>query len=283
MKSMLSLDVTSEVDVFRTSNPAIQANRIYGGQLLAQSLEAAHRTVDDERPVHSMHGYFLRMGKVDVPIDFRVERLTDGRTLAHRRVEAVQESRTLFTSTFSFHSLEPGIAHQADMPAVPPPDTWVDAKTAMPGPMRSVEWEVRPVLGDGTDLPQGAQERGRRAVWMRFTGEVRDDPAFHQAMALFISDSTLFVSALSVHGMNGAVLAMPGTLVTSIDHSFWWHAPGRIDEWMLLVSESPQADNGRGFIHVSVYRQDGTLVASGAQELLIRIPGIGPESAADAD
>ena len=179
----------------------------------------------------------------------------------------------LYTATYSFHALEPGIAHQADMPAVAGPESGADARTAMPGPMGTEEWDVRPVLGDGTAVPSGKAEKGRRAVWMRYRGPVRDDATFHQAMVVFISDSTLFTSALSVHGLNRDVLGLPGTLVTSIDHSLWWHAPSRIDEWLLLVSESPQADNGRGFIHVSVFRQDGTLVASGAQELLIRIPG----------
>lgn len=267
------LDLTAEEgskDHFIGPNDQMLPDRIYGGQILAQALKAARLTVEGDRPVHSMHAYFIRGGAPGTPLEYQVERLSDGRTLSHRRVQALQTNRILYSSIFSFQENEPGLVHQGDMPSVPGPDE-VSPGQAQTLPATELGgFEVRPVLGD--DAAQlGGKEFGRRAMWMRVSGDVPDDPAFHQQALAFASDFAIFLTSMEIH--NVVFGQSPrGTLITSLDHALWWHSTPRVDEWLLLVQEAPQAGNSRSMNAAYFYTPDGKLVASVAQEILFRVP-----------
>jgi acyl-CoA thioesterase II len=250
--------------------------RVFGGQVLAQSLAAAQRTVDAARPVHSLHGYFLRAGDSGEPITFAVDRLRDGRSFSARRVQALQFGRPILSMIASFQSPAEGVEHQLPMPEVPGPealpsisDRYAGVNTASgrywtrqrPMDLRHVE---QPIY-----LEPDPHRSTHQAVWMRAVGRLPDDPALHAAVLAYASDYSLLETVLRAHGLSWS---QPGLKAASLDHAMWWHRPCRADEWLLYVQDSPSAQGARGLGIGRLYSEAGVLVASVAQEGMLRVP-----------
>lgn len=251
--------------------------RVFGGQVLAQSLIAAMRTVDESREIHSMHGYFLRAGDAEAPITFGVQRLRDGRSFSARRTHAYQNGLPILSMIASFQEPDGGISHQDTMPeGIPEPEslpTTADLLGALDHPVARAWAYDRPFDIRHIDPPlyltnDGAQEP-RNAVWMRSLDPLPDDPTLHRAALAYASDYTLLESILRPHGLSWI---RPGMSVASLDHAMWWHRPVRVDEWLLYVQNSPSASGARGLATGRIYSRDGTLVASVAQEGMVRVP-----------
>lgn len=267
-----------EVNIYRGQNRDIGTGRVFGGQVFAQALVAARRTVDDAREAHSVHGYFILPGDLKAPIVYFVDRLRDGTSFTTRRVTAIQHGRAIFNLSASFHIAESGVEHQGPMPQVVPADglvTELDLITSMaariPDALRAVLTQERPI--DFRPVapvdPYDPQKREPvRHVWFRAYGTLPDDPHIHQALLAYASDHGLLGTALLPHGLS---LWSPGMQLASLDHSLWMHRPFRVDEWMLYSMDSPVSAGARGFVRGSIYSQDGTLVASVAQEGLMRL------------
>lgn len=274
----LDLDVVGP-DSFRGSSPRTGWPRIFGGLVVAQALVAASRTVEARTP-HALHGFFMRPGDPAVPTDFSVTRLRDGRSFATRHCVALQHGLPIFTLTASFQRAENGFDHQTPMPDVPPPEALPNEAEILarfgahlPSGIhaylgREHPIELRPVSLDCFTAPPGLR-RGAptQQVWMRARGALPADPAIHRAVLAYLSDLTLLETALVAHGRS---LFEPGLQVASLDHSLWFHRPARVDEWLLYAQDSPNASGARGLARGSIFAQDGTLVASVAQEGLIR-------------
>jgi acyl-CoA thioesterase-2 len=250
--------------------------RVYGGQVLAQSIVAAERTIPDGRSVHSMHGYFLRPGDASKGITFSVDRIHDGRSFSTRRTQAFQEGVPIFSMIASFQDEDPGIEHQAEIPDdVPGPDELPDLEDHLAGlhPVSKRLFIDRPLDLRHVPSPIYLTVQGdrvpRQAVWMRTRRQIPDDPATHRAALAYLSDMTIQESILRAHGV---AWATPGLKVASLDHAMWWHRPGRVDDWMLYVQESPSARGGRGLATGRIYSRDGMLLASVAQEIMVRVP-----------
>ena len=280
--SMLSVidlsasDARTTEDIFTGASQSMPLGRVYGGQVLAQSIVAASRTIPDERTVHSMHGYFLRPGDSAKGITFSVDRIHDGRSFSTRRTQAYQEGVPIFSMIASFQDEDPGLEHQEAMPDdVPAPDDLPDVESHLQGlhPMSKRLFTDRPV--DLRHIPSpiyvaaDAARSHRQAVWMRVRRPIPDDPAIHRAALAYLSDLTIQESILRAHGVSWAT---PGLKVASLDHAMWWPRFGRVDEWMLYVQESPSARGGRGLATGRIYAADGTLLASVAQEIMVRVP-----------
>jgi acyl-CoA thioesterase-2 len=250
--------------------------RVFGGQLLAQCLVAASRTVPADRPVHSLHAYFIRGGELTEPLTFEVERLRDGRSFATRRVQVVQRGRPIMSMISSFQEPEDGLGHQDDMPDVPPPEEVPRLAERFAGqrhPGADYWTRPRPVdlrhVEGPVFLDAGPGRLARQAVWMRVDGELPEDPGLHAAALAYASDYTLLEPVLRRHGVPWVE---PGLRVVSLDHAMWWHRPARADEWLLFVQDSPAAGGSRGLCRGRFHRQDGTLVCSVVQEGLFRLP-----------
>ena len=266
-----------EVDIFRGRSPEGESRqRVFVGQVAGQALVAAGRTVPADRPVHSLHAYFIRPGDPAVPLIYLVERVRDGRSFTTRRVSAVQHGKTIFTLSASFHHDEPGIEHADPMPAVPPPDAV--APTA--GRMEKVfgpsvhEWfgggpiDIRyigPLTFEAERDP--ALRTTRNLVWLRADGELPDDPLLHVCLMTYASDMTLLDSVLLPHGLSWTD---GRTTAASLDHAMWFHGPFRADRWLLYAQDSPVARGARGLARGEVYTSNGELVVSVVQEGLIR-------------
>ncbi len=283
--SMLSVidlsasDARTTEDIFTGASQSMPLGRVFGGQVLAQSIVAASRTIPEERIVHSMHGYFLRPGDSTMGITFAVDRIHDGRSFSTRRTQAFQEGVPIFSMIASFQDEDPGLDHQTPLPeGVPAPDELPDIESHLKGlhPMTKRLFTDRPVdlrhvpspiyvTVDGERVP-------RQAVWMRIRRRIDDAPAVHRAVLAYLSDLTIQESILRAHGVSWATR---GLKVASLDHAMWWHRFGRVDEWMLYVQESPSARGGRGLATGRVYAADGTLLASIAQEIMVRVPDTG--------
>ncbi|MEU1970584.1 acyl-CoA thioesterase II [Microbacterium sp. NPDC019599] len=263
-------------DIFTGVSQPMPLGRVYGGQVLAQSIVAAERTIPDGRNVHSMHGYFLRPGDSSEGITFAVDRIHDGRSFSTRRTQAFQEGVPIFSMIASFQDEDPGIEHQEPMPdGIPRPEELPDLEDHLTGlhPMSKRLFLDRPVDLRHVPSPiylsvEGGHEP-RQAVWMRARSPLPDDPAVHRAALAYISDLTIQESILRAHGI---AWTRPGLKVASLDHAMWWHRPGRVDEWLLYVQTSPSARGGRGLATGRIYTSDGVLVASVAQEIMVRIP-----------
>jgi acyl-CoA thioesterase II len=266
-------------DRFTGLSPHNGWRRVFGGQVLAQALVAAERTVVDRQP-HSLHAYFLLGGNPKKPILFEVERLRDGRSFTTRRVVARQDGMAIFVMTASFHGQETGLDHAAPPPAAPPPAACAspyEAVDMLEAPSRfrmkgmlDTTWpiEYRP-----TDLSRYAPEAKRetgQSFWTRIGERLPDDPALHRAALLYLSDMTLLDVALRPHGMT---LYDHRLQVASLDHALWFHRPARADEWLLYAQDSPNAANATALVRGLLYAADGTLVASVAQEGLLRRRG----------
>jgi acyl-CoA thioesterase-2 len=263
-------------DIFTGVSQRMPLGRVYGGQVLAQSIVAAERTIPEGRSVHSMHGYFLRPGDASSGITFSVDRIHDGRSFSTRRTQAFQEGVPIFSMIASFQDEDPGIEHQAQMPdGVPDPEDLPDLEDHLAGlhPVSKRLFTDRPVdlrhVPSPIYLTVQSERVPRQAVWMRTRRAIPDDPAVHRAALAYLSDMTIQESILRAHGV---AWATPGLKVASLDHAMWWHRPGRVDDWMLYVQESPSARGGRGLATGRIYSRDGMLVASVAQEIMVRVP-----------
>mgnify|MGYP000536242754 CR=1 FL=1 len=266
-----------EHNLFRGTSPSYGWQRVYGGQVLGQALVAAVRTVEEERVAHSLHAYFLIGGDPDHPILYDVERIRDGGSFTTRRVRAIQHGRPIFAMSVSFHKAEPGFDHQSSMPDVPPPEDLPNEQelrnrmlAQLPENMKSYWLHERPIEMRPVDIARYLDRRKSEPVqriWMRANGQLPDDPKLHQCVLAYASDFTLLDTALIAHGK---LLFDSDIQLASLDHAMWLHRPVRADDWLLYVQDSPSAHGARGFCRGSVYTRDGTLVASTAQEGLMR-------------
>jgi len=265
-----------EVNLFRGRSPQAGWQRVFGGQVIGQALVAALRTVEN-RPPHSMHAYFLLPGDPKVPIIYDVDRIRDGRSFITRRVVAIQHGHAIFTMAVSFHGDEPGLAHQAKMPDVPKPEELPSeaeikekALPHMPEPMRRYYERERPIELRPVEFSRYLGVKSEDAkfhVWIRATGPLPDDPAIHQCVLAYASDMTLLDTALVPHGRT---LFERAFMAASLDHALWFHRPFRADDWLLYAQDSPNLSGARGFSRGLIFARDGRLVASVAQEGLIR-------------
>jgi acyl-CoA thioesterase-2 len=264
-----------EDNLFRGRQPATRLQRVFGGQVAAHALVAAERTVESRYVIHSLHSYFLRPGDTSVPIVYDVEDVREGRSFATRRVIARQHGRPIFAMTLNFQVPEEGLEHQDTMPVVPPPEECVSLAEATPGSGRDSEdwqreWAALEARFIGDSRPGGAFEDAPTAtqrLWIRVAGELPDDPLMHTAAFTYASDMTLLAASLVPHGR---YIGSEGMQAASLDHTIWFHRPFRADEWWLYDQTSPSASGGRGLALARVFTQDGRLVASVAQEGLIR-------------
>lgn len=266
-----------EQNLFRGRSPEIGWQRVYGGQVLGQSLIAAMRTVDPDRTAHSLHAYFLVGGDPRHPIVYEVERVRDGGSFSTRRIRALQHGRQIFNMTVSFHVAESGYGHQNRMPVAPDPETLPSSAELMrqlvdklPENMRKYWSRELPIDMRPVDLSRYLSREPREAqqtIWMRANGRLPDDAGLHQALLAYASDFTLLDTALIAHGK---LLFDADIQLASLDHSMWFHRPFRMDDWLLYVEDSPSAEGARGFCRGSIYARDGRLIASVAQEGLMR-------------
>lgn len=269
----------SVADIFVGRSQPMPHGRVFGGQVLAQSMMAAGRTVADQpgdapRPIHSLHAYFIRAGDASHPIRFAVERLRDGNSFSVRRVHAMQYGHTILSMTASFQTVAEGLDHQAPMPAAPNPERL---------PTEREDWErhiedpseylrERPIdqrhVEDILVFEPGPQRAAEQKVWMKCLRELPQDPLLHAAVLAYASDSTLLESILRRHGM---IWSDKRLRVASLDHAMWFHRPVHADQWMLYDQDSPSASGGRGLSLGKVFAADGTLVATVAQEGMVRV------------
>jgi acyl-CoA thioesterase-2 len=263
-------------DIFTGVSQSMPLGRVYGGQVLAQSIVAASRTVAPGRIAHSMHGYFLRPGDASQGITFAVDRIHDGRSFSTRRTQAFQDGVPIFSMIASFQDDDPGLEHQEPMPdGIPAPDELPAVEDTLTGlhPMSKRFYTDLPV--DLRHIPSPiyvsveGEHEPRQCVWMRARRPIGDDPDLHRSALAYLSDLTIQESILRAHGV---AWSTPGLKVASLDHGMWWHRPGRVDEWMLYVQESPSARGGRGLAQGRIYARTGELLASVAQEIMIRVP-----------
>lgn len=262
---------------FTGTTPHQRHRRVFGGQVLAQALAAASRTVQEGRPAHSLHAYFIRPGDVDEPITFSVETLRDGRSFSVRRVLAEQRGKAILALTSSFQEPAEGVDHQVAMPeGIPGPEelpTTADVMGDIRHPVAE-EWSwARPFdirhVSPAIYLDPAAEATNTNMVWMRTFTPLADDPRLHLAALTYASDYTLLEPVLRQHGV---AWVQPGMSAASLDHAMWFHRPARVDEWLLYVQHSPSAQGARGLGQGSVFTREGLLVASVAQEGMIRLP-----------
>ena len=270
-----------EENLFRGQSQDLGWGTVFGGQVLGQSLSAAVQTVPAERHVHSLHAYFLRPGDVAKPIVYDVDRIRDGSSFTTRRVVAIQSGKPIFNLAASFQKVEEGLEHQDAMPDAPPPESVpteqerVAAYAArLPRFIRERAasehaFELRPV-GPADDPFLPSKRPPERMVWLRATSRLPDDPALHHYLLAYASDHSFISTSLLPHGVTWLT---PGMQVASLDHVMWFHQPFRVDEWLLNVMDSPAAHGARGLVRSRVFTQSGRLVASTAQEGLIRQRG----------
>ena len=268
-----------EVNIFRGRSPDERVQRVFGGQVAGQALVAAGRTVPEDRPVHSMHAYFIRPGDPTVPLVYTVDRVRDGRSFTTRRVTAIQHGKPIFTLSASFHLPEPGLEHAMPMPAAPPPgelrsnaERLAEAIGApLPPHLRESPIELRSAGPLSIELARDpslrAAEDHSNLVWVRVTEELPDDPLLHVCLMTYASDMTLLDSVLSGHGLSWLDGSTSGA---SLDHAMWFHRPFRADRWLLYAQDSPVASGARGLAHGEVFTAEGELVVSVMQEGLIR-------------
>jgi acyl-CoA thioesterase-2 len=266
-----------DLDLYRGHNEPNRPGRIFGGQVAAQALMAAGRTIGDML-AHSLHGYFLRAGDPDVPVIYTVDRIRDGRSFATRRVVASQRGKAIFNMSTSFHKEEDGPEHQMEMPDAPDPETletWSDLLVAFwqkaPESVRRT-WKptARPIDMRSVDTPVylgGEPKGGTNLIWFRTSGPVSDDPFLHQCILTYATDFSLIDSMLRHHKGPGSARSL---MTASLDHAVWFHTHLRTDEWLLYAQDSPVAHGARGYARGNIFTRDGRLVASAVQEGLIR-------------
>lgn len=265
-----------ELNLFRGHNADRNRERLYGGQVIAQALVAAYRTVEG-RACHSLHAYFIRPGDPKAPVLYQVDRARDGKSFTTRRVVAIQHGEQIFNLAASFQIDEPGLEHQTPMPEAPPPESVPDEQERFAAfidklpPERASWWtrerpiEMRPV--DPQHIFKPVKLPAAQKVWFRVRDAVGDDLALNQCLLAYASDMSLLGTAMRPHGISWETRGMQSA---SLDHAIWFHHPMRVSDWHLFVQDSPSASGARGFNRGSIYSQAGVLVASVAQEGLIR-------------
>ncbi|MGJ0395747.1 MAG: acyl-CoA thioesterase [Methylocystis sp.] len=273
-----------EPDRFRGYSPPSSGRQVYGGQAVAQALVAATRTTPADRPVHSLHGYFVLAGDPATPIDFSVERVRDGKSFTTRRCNATQRGRTIFSMEASFQRREQGLAHADPMPNAPDPESLDDAhalvdrfRAFLPEQieswlMRRSALDMRVVAPEEMFFPE--RRAAGQMIWFRVRGALPDDLAVHAALLAYLSDMTLLNTALLVHGLT---IFDPKIQVASLDHALWIHQAPRVDQWLLYAQQSPWAGGARALTRGQIFTREGRLVASVSQEGLVRLRGA-PES-----
>lgn len=266
-----------EENLFRGESPQIGWQRVFGGQVIAQALMAAQRTTMADRFVHSLHGYFLLPGDPKVPIVYQVERLRDGASFTTRRVTGIQHGRAIFAMSASFQIEEEGFDHQAEMPKVKQPEELMSEQEFQtmflahaPEPIKAYWSRQRPVEIRPVSLVHyisNEKLKPEQHIWVRATGPVPDERHYQAAVLAYISDMTLLDTSLYPHGRT---IFDPGIQVASLDHAMWFHRPCRMDDWLLYTQDSPSASGARGMTRGALFTRSGELVASVAQEGLIR-------------
>ena len=267
-----------EDNIFRGESRDVGSSRVYGGQVLGQALRAASATVEDGREVHSLHAYFLRAGDVEADIVYDVDRARDGKSFSNRRVTAIQHGRQIFNMTASFQKIEQGLEHQCTMPEVPPPESLSDMRELTAAALENIPeklrrhytherpFEVRPIKP--VALLSAEKAEPRQLFWFKAIDRLPDDAELHRNLLAYVSDYQLVATSTLPHG----VRFEEGTLqLASLDHAMWFHRPFRIDDWLLYSMESRNACGARGLARGEIFSRDGALVASTAQEGLIRI------------
>ncbi|MEJ8629242.1 acyl-CoA thioesterase II [Sphingomonas sp. I4] len=273
------LDVEEiDTDLYRGARRPGGEGRVFGGQVIAQALQAAQRSTDGPRTAHSLHAYFMRPGDERYPIIYRVERDFEGRSFATRRVIAMQKGKPILNLACSFQTPEDGLHHQDAMPAVPMPDALTPERELLarlgdqvPAPMRAFMQRPRPIELRPVDPRQMLSPEPRepfQAIWFRLVAPIGDDPALHRAILAYASDFALLGTSTLPHGVSWLIHDMQ---TASLDHALWLHEPFRADEWLLYTTDSPWAGHARGFNRGRIFSADGRLVASVAQEGLIRL------------
>jgi acyl-CoA thioesterase-2 len=270
-----------ELDIFRGRSPEERIQRVFGGQVAAQALVAAGRTVPSDRMVHSLHAYFIRPGDPAIPIVYNVERIRDGRSFTTRRVVAVQHGKAIFTMSVSFHIQEEGVSHQAvTMPQVPDPETVPTFQERMFNVVGYDptwrDWLARPRPVDAryvNALTWEAQKdpsliSAKNHVWFRYDADLPDDPLLHVVLAAYASDFTLVDTVLLAHGLAWGSSNVKGA---SLDHAMWFHRPFRVDDWLLYAQESPWSGGARGLARGEMFTPSGDLAVSVVQECMIRV------------
>ncbi len=276
--SILDLE-TLEHNLFRGRSPQVGWQRVFGGQVIGQALVAAQRTVDPLRHVHSLHGYFMRGGDPKVPIIYEVDRIRDGSSFTTRRVVAIQHGHAIFSLEASFQVEEEGLEHQKPRPLdVPEPENLISDKDMKEQYLQNAPkiirqyWEQdRPIEIKPLSLRHYLTRDKlppEQSVWIKATGPVPEDRAIQAAVLAYLSDMTLLDTSLYAHGRN---IFDRDLQVASLDHAMWFHRPFNFDDWMLYTADSPSTSGARGFNRGALYSRDGTLIASTAQEGLIRV------------
>ncbi|MDR6103683.1 acyl-CoA thioesterase-2 [Agrobacterium larrymoorei] len=266
-----------EENLFRGTSPQVGWQRVFGGQVIAQALMAAQRTVDADRFIHSLHAYFMRPGDPLVPIIYQVDRIRDGASFATRRIVAIQHGHAIFAMSASFQIEEGGFDHQSPIPNVPQPESLMseaqlqEAFLANASPAIRKYWEnkrpieIRPV--SLTHYISREKLEPKQDIWVRAVGEVPDDRHYQAAVLAYLSDMTLLDTSLYAHG---TTIFDPTIQVASLDHAMWFHRPCKLEDWLLYTQDSPSASGARGLTRGSLFTRDGVLIASMAQEGLIR-------------
>jgi acyl-CoA thioesterase-2 len=269
------LDVEElELNLYRGQNH--ETEHVFGGQVLAQAIAAADRTVDADHHLHSIHAYFIRAGDWNIPILYEVDRIRDGRSFTTRRVSAIQHGRAIFDMALSWHKTEPGVSHALPMPDVPPPEALRgDREAFLEFAQNQPEIKRFAFRFEAIDSRQverilmtdtGAHPPTKH-TWLKTRDPLPDDPEVHLAMLAYMSDLDFMSTSMLPHGRN----SMRGSVIgASVDHSIWFHRPFRADEWLLFAKESPNAGGARGFVRGQFFNRAGELVATAAQECLIR-------------
>jgi len=266
-----------EMNLFRGESRDIGSPQVFGGQVLGQALVAATATAED-RVVHSLHAYFLRRGDFNSPIVYEVDRALDGKHFSSRRVIAIQHGRQIFNMSASFQVPETGLDHHAAMPQVPLPETLPDLESyyrglgdRLPAAARRMLDQKRPFefrLTVPPDHLRREKSPPHKHIWFRAVDRLADDEALHRCLLAYVSDFHLLDTALKPHGIS---MISANATIASIDHAMWFHRSVRVDDWLLYATDSPSASGARGFTRGSVFARDGRLIASTAQEGLIRV------------
>jgi acyl-CoA thioesterase-2 len=265
-----------EVNLFRGASRDIGSPQVFGGQVLGQALSAAAATVEG-RVVHSLHAYFLRRGDCNAPIVYQVDRSLDGHSFSNRRVVAIQHGQQIFNLAASFQATEAGFDHQIGMPPVPPPESLADSSgpppqllERLPERVRRLFEQPRPFefrMVQSIDYLHPQRAPPERQIWFRAVDALAEDEMLHRRLLAYVSDFFLLDTATLPHGTS---FLKPTLVMASIDHALWFHRTLRVDDWLLYAMESPSASGARGFARASVFARDGRLVASAAQEGLVR-------------
>jgi acyl-CoA thioesterase-2 len=273
----LSRVARTREDIFIGPSNFMPTGRVFGGQQLGQALVAASNTVEPDRFIHSMHGYFLRSGNMDLPITYSVDRIRDGRSFSTRRVQAYQNGEPLFSSIYSFQVIEEGLEHQDSLPeGIPEPESLpalIDLVADLTDPSAQYWAKARPFdmrhIEKSIYFYVEGEHVAHQAIWFKTIAPLPDDQILHNAALAYASDYSLLEPIYRRHGL---VWSHPGLMAASLDHAMWFHRPTRVDQWLLYVQDSPNARGARGLSLGKIFNRAGELVATVAQEGLVRIP-----------